>query len=273
MEIGHLKEDEIPKWFFEKVADEIYTYSVSLSIDGAPGGSGTLVSFGRQFGILTAEHVLRHLRNGRDPDFSIVCARHTHRLAVDKDHIRSVQLPRASDNAKGPDLALIVIDDTVCNSALRAKKSFYPIERFSPKMFVQLPQSSAMCFVFGAPAEWAAESGIRGTSEHVLATTQFVGRVQVTGAFNHEGHECLELAVRAGKDGFPSDYGGVSGGGVWCAPVTMNPDKGTSSMSYEHLELIGAAFYQVEDAAGCMVLRAQSFKSFPTLLATVAGAS
>jgi hypothetical protein len=267
MEFGHYPEGTVPQWLFEKATREISDYSVSLSIDNAPAGSGTLVSFGRKFGILTAAHVLRHLERGRDSHFAIVYAlRITHRLLLDKRYIGSVRLDSASDESQGPDLALVIINDPACISTLKARKSFYSLSGRGPTYFSQLPRQSALCFVFGAPAEFSTEQGEPGTPEHILLSTHFAGRAQVTGEFSNGGYDCLEFGVRAGDHGFPSSYGGVSGGGVWHIPVTLDPDRGLASISYKHVELIGVAFYQSPDESGGRILTAQSFTSFPALL-------
>ena len=58
------------------------------------------------------------------------------------------------------------------------------------------------------------------------------------------------MPIIAGQHGFPEKYGGVSGGGAWVIPLTMDPDKGESTLRYEPL-YCGAVFYEFfPDAAG-----------------------
>lgn len=129
-----------------------------------------------------------------------------------------------------------------------------------------MPIESRLCFIFGAPAELATETGERGTPEHVLNSIHFAARAQLIGEFSNAGYNFLEFGLCAGEHGFPSKYGGISGGGVWHIPLTMNPDVGLESVDFESPELVGVAFYQRPADSGC-VLIAQSYTAFPSLFA------
>jgi len=54
----------------------------------------------------------------------------------------------------------------------------------------------------------------------------------------------VRLRVTAGDYGFPKNYGGVSGGGIWLLPITMDPDVGPSSINFDAPFFAGVAFHQ-----------------------------
>ena len=267
MEYSHYSEGSVPVALLDRAARAISDYSISLSIDNGSWGSGTLVCFEQYYGILTAAHVVSALERRKDKMIAIVCADHLHRLLLSREHIDIVRLDTLGEESQGPDLAFIAILDQDCVGTLKAKKSFYPIKRTSALTFEEyMPIESRLCFIFGAPAELATETGERGTPEHVLNSIHFAARAQLIGEFSNAGYNFLEFGLYAGEHGFQSKYGGISGGGVWHIPLTMNPDVGLESVDFESPELVGVVFYQRPADLGC-VLIAQSYTSFPALFA------
>ncbi len=269
MEYGHYPEVTVPSVLFDRVTVELSHYTVSFAVNGVPGGSGTLVAWDTGFGILTASHVCRHIQAAKDPRIAIICRADLHRLLIHRQHVEFVDLGVAVEESMGPDLALIRIRAPDVLATLKAIKSFYPLRETLPTRFSEHPQKeAALCFILGAPAEFATEEGTRGTPEHVLGVIHFAARAQVTGSFNSCGFDCIRLTVIADRDEFPANYGGISGGGVWHVPLTVDPDKGVDTIAYESPELVGVAFYQTFLQEG-IDITAQSFSAFPALLSKI----
>lgn len=145
----------------------------------------------------------------------------------------------------GPDLAFLCLLDNVTISSLKAKKSFYPLCSGNCDIFDQIhPKITSVCCLIGAPVEMAVEQGAMGSESHLLGSTHLAARAQITEETKIEGFDYLSVAVVAGRKGFPENYQGVSGGGLWHIPLSIDPEVGPSSIAYEHPELVGVAFYQ-----------------------------
>ena len=128
---------------------------------------------------------------------------------------------------------------------LKAKKSFFPLSATTPKFFNDThPKTGTVCCLFGAPVELAQETGERGTFDHILQATQFAARAQVIEEANIDDFDYLKVGLFAGQHGFPLNFQGFSGGGLWNFPLLMNSDIGESSMSSLYSELVGVAFFQ-----------------------------
>jgi len=246
IEFGKYAEGFIPESFFRQATQELSNYFVSFSVEDRPSGSATLVNIDGQCGFLTAAHVVDDWFGSVSKCIAVVCAPHLHQLLLEKQHVDVTRYGPSKDPFSGPDLAFIRLHDIKCLGALKAKKSFYPLSiSYQPEIFEKIqPRACAICFIAGAPAEMAKEEGVRRTKSHILGSTHFFGRAQVSDEFSSDGFDYLKFDMIAGHSGFPGDYRGVSGGGVWHVPFAMDPDVGASSLEIQRPELIGVAFCQ-----------------------------
>jgi hypothetical protein len=218
-------------------------YGVVVAMDGNVLGSGTFVIANGIHGILTAHHVasVPYLRKG---NFSLSIRDDVpHRLEVKASHFEHIDLGNSRKNRfehTGPDLSFLMITDSTLLETLASKKSFYPliqktnISQYPSNKLRQLP-----CFVSGSPQEFSKELG-RHKGQPL---TKFV-HLQVPGLFrslkNKNGFDYLHLEVGSGVQGYPTDYGGVSGGGIWI-PVADETKHGDVDF-YPVLQ--GVVFYQ-----------------------------
>jgi hypothetical protein len=246
LEFGRYNEGFIPEPFFEQATRELSNYFVSFSVDDRPSGSATLVNVDGHYGVLTAAHVVDDWFGSASKCIAVVCAPHLHQLLLPKQHIEVTRYGPSKDPFSGPDLAFVRLRDIKCLGALKARKSFYPLSiSYRPEIFEKIqPRACTICFVAGAPAEMAKGEGVPRTKSHILESTHFFGRAQVIEEFSWNSFDYLKLVMLAGHSGFPRDYGGVSGGGVWHVPFAIDPEVGTSSLRIERPELIGVAFCQ-----------------------------
>jgi len=263
IEFGRYDESAIPEHLFDQATQELSNYFVSFSVDDRPSGSATLVTIDGNCGFLTAAHVVDDWSESAANCIAVVCAPHVHQLMLPTQHIDVTRYGPSRDPFLGPDLAFVRINDTRCLGALRARKSFYPLSSsYHPEIFEQVePRPCAICFVAGAPAEMAREEGVRRTRSHLLTSIHFFGRAQVAQEFSSNGFAYLKLDMLAGRSGFPSDYRGVSGGGVWHIPLALDSEAGISSLRTERPELIGVAFCQSDLADGSRTIYAHGITS------------
>jgi hypothetical protein len=264
MEFGRYPDGTVTKELFEEATLAISDYLISFSANDRSSGSASLVRINGKEGFLTAAHVVDDILATKRPKIPIICAMHLHQLLLDKAHVNIVRHgPPKKRGFPGPDLAFVEICDPVVLGQLKKKKSFYPINASFVPLFEQInPKPAALCFVGGAPDEKSKTSGVRGTSSHVLTKTHFVGRTQFVKAISKKGFEYLKFSAFAGKHGFPSNYEGVSGGGLWHIPLEIDPDVGASSLRVLKPELIGVVFYQYSLNADSRQLLAHSYRSF-----------
>jgi hypothetical protein len=241
---GHYPEGTIPKALFDKATSEIANYLVSFAVEDQPSGSATLVTIDGRYGFLTAAHVVEHLYRSRSESVAVICCDRLHRLLIDKNHLLATRIG-PTEGSVGADLAFLEILDTRALGTIRAMKSFYPFSNPTAPEWDRLePKNATVCFIAGAPAEQSSETGTRMTESHILVTTFFFGRAQLSRAYEKDGLDYLVFGSVAGEEGFPEDFGGVSGGGIWHVPFAMNPEKGVSTLKPLRSELIGIAFYQ-----------------------------
>lgn len=245
LEFGHQREEAFPESVFNAATRDILNYTISLSVDHRSSGSGTLATIHNYYGILTAAHVVDDLLKAQNGQIAVVCTNQIHRLLIDREHLEITRFDRSLPNEPhGPDLAFVHLLDSPTISSLKAKKSFYPLSSANCDIFDQIrPKNTSVCCIMGAPEEMALEQGTKGTKSHVLSSTHFATRAQVMEEVVIDGFDYLNVAVIAGRDGFPENYQGVSGGGLWHIPLSIDPEVGPSSLAYERPELIGVAFY------------------------------
>ncbi len=232
---------DIPPGLLRKVQEEARTsiepYCVSFVRHQKSFGSGTFVHAFGAFGILTADHVAKNLFDHHDSPIGVVITKEPAATFLRRDQIEVVEIggPLAADSytENGPDLAFLKILDPDLLSTIRAKKSFVPLER-------GLLEGYEMAFteglypspiiVAGAPEILDVHQGELGTSKHVLQTAHFTGEVEFVRMVQEKEFDLITLRTSSGKYGFPSDYGGLSGGGLWFAPFSIDPDQGFSSI-------------------------------------------
>jgi hypothetical protein len=266
MEIHYHPEGAVPDSLLDQATIDLEKYAVLFAVEGRASGSGSLVTLEGKFGIVTAAHVIDDLICARGESIELVITTAYHRLSLEKATL-AIRKRRGERDGDGPDLAFIGINDPNALSALKAKKSFYRLPPARPLVFDQLEdRRTALCLIAGGPAEMDSETGKRMTPEHVLMRSLFFGRAQVVNEWRTGGYDFLEVAMFSGQHGFPSDYGGVSGGGIWHIPLAMDPDKGRASLHYLNPELIGVAFYQSPPVDGARTIRAHGHRALAGLL-------
>jgi hypothetical protein len=271
MELHEHSRSILSEELYRQAANEHFNYAISFAVNGLPCGSGTLVTIDSFFGILTAAHVIRAILKAQGEDFAVICADHLHSVFVQKEYIEPFEIEMSGlDEDSGPDIAFIRLLDKVLISTLKGKRSFYPLSSsWCPAFDAMRPKAHGVFSLVGAPEELASEKGERGTSTHILHSVQFAGMAVVFEEAERKGFDYLKVVVATGRENYPSNFGGVSGGGLWHIPLSMNPNIGADSVSYEAPELVGVAFFQSEPREGAREITCHGARSIQNLIQKV----
>jgi len=241
--------DTFPIAVFDRATESLLPYSVSFAVDKRPSGSGTLVTIGQKYGVLTAAHVVTDILQPEAREVTIIFMNQSHRFRVGKDFL----VPRSIGPVdEGPDLAFVEILDATKLGTLKGKKSFIPLSpHYSGAYDFLEPKISTVCCLFGTPAEFDIVEENNAAAPWFITRTFFAARAQVVSSFSRGEFDYMKMGVIAGSDGFPRRYAGMSGGGVWHIPLFKSE---TGEYSYQHPELIGVAFWESDfTERGCTI--------------------
>src|SRR5262249_37069033 len=146
----------------------------------------------------------------------VIIAGHEHSFAVRAEFIKHHEIGQASweDEASGPDLSFLQLLDRGNIGTLKSKKSFYHLEGKSFEKFRAFPSNETPWFVGGAPAEFVSRTH-SGTPAATLEVKHFFGEAVFDSIEERGSFDYLRLEIFAGRDDYPKQFGGVSGGGLW----------------------------------------------------------
>ncbi len=246
-EFGEIQHQELPADLKPRVMREIANFTVAVVVGDEVLASGTLIDIANRRGILTAYHVASRVIKADDDAVALVVADHPHRLCLRRSHLVHVIVgePSSPDKEWKPDLSFLSIGDQSLLATLESKKSFLHLDKRSEGTFLAYPHRERLWwFVAGFPAEFCRRVKVRESGEVLTCSSNFVGEATFDCHFHEGRFDYLRLQLCAGAHDFPSNYGGLSGGGIWMVPLEMDPDKGPSTASARELFLAGVCCYQ-----------------------------
>jgi hypothetical protein len=186
--------------------------------DATIAGSGTLVTAGGRYAILTADHVLDALPNSGDIGL-ILPSRfgpQLHRATLDMGVGRKLTVGRASYDQDGPDLGLILLAPADI-SKLPSSKTFYNLDKRREQMLAS-PRSIDMggWFLCGMVGEQTSDLTPERGFARVKGFRGFTGAGVVVAERRRADFDYLEFQAKynAAYEG-PDSFGGFSGGGLW----------------------------------------------------------
>ncbi len=244
---------DLSKKLKDQIAKEASHYTVPIIINDIPIGSGTLVQVDGFYGVLTAEHVVRHpkrpelhLTNSErgGPQLFIPPAEFPGGKAIESSVLRVFPTDRKEDDY-GPDLAFVALPLSPLLSELKARRSFYPLTNaIDDKVAAALDDIGYVSFN-GYPASHRIKKPAAfGYSECI----ELRGFAFITGPDKHEVRgdwDYFELGItREEAAEFNETFGGVSGGGVWRIPVHRKKGEPEGSEFLGRPTLAGVAFVE-----------------------------
>lgn len=226
---------------------------------GRFSGTGSLVTDGKRFFILTAQHVWTDaLADGPAIGVPLISGRGL--LQIETSNVVVLPLGSRNSAAWGPDLALLQLGAPTIAS-IKAYRSFYNLENSRVATLDRSKADESRWWVLmGAPGEFL-ERTTRGETLGALS----IG-TDISARHDNADFDYLDLHVGP-RDGrkLPSDYRGVSGGPVWCVERHLLR-QGDRLFLKERPRLHGVAFYQELDATSAGVIRCHAEKSIYALL-------
>jgi hypothetical protein len=121
------------------------------------------------------------------------------------------------------------------------------LDKRSEETFLAYPRRNEhWWFVAGFPAEFSHRVKTARPEDLLTRSDGFIGQATLLHHFDEGRFDYLRLRLYATAYGFPSNYGGVSGGGIWMVPLGMDPEKGPTTAKAMDLFLAGVCCYQYE---------------------------
>ncbi len=240
---------DIPRDVLDDACERVSHFSIGLVRveHGAEkltdlAGSGTLVRVGEAHGILTADHVLHHLR--KENEIGLLLARLgqpiLHRPTIQRQTMQWIKLRDEGPEDEGPDLGLMLLSD-IDVGALRARKSFYSI---APERLVQPPPglNDGLWFLCGFEGDATTVRGPERGFDRIYTFSGTCGRGAVDREYRVGDFDYFEFeAGYGGPSGPPQSFGGYSGAGLWQTPLRRRTD---GSLEMKEVLLSGVAFHE-----------------------------
>lgn len=239
---------------------EIKHYTVIFVLKDKRVGSGIFVNTCGYEGILTAHHVAEPVLE--NSEFGLCVAEHKHGLFLRSQHCQHLPIGYVRDNPQeenGPDLSFIIIRDANLLATLQSIKSFYHLDTKDLEYF-RSPLNRMNWFISGSPDEAKKELGIFPDGPLVMFQN-FIGEATFHDRTERDGFDFIKLKVPCGEGTFPKNCQGMSGGGMWLVPLSIDPDGDPKTIRHEAPILAGVSFYQSEIENGERVITGHGYDS------------
>jgi hypothetical protein len=252
----------------DRVCDHIVQYTVGLSRvvrrdnkeDFTLIGTGTLVVVGGLHSILTADHVVAEIHSSDDLGLLTSFSGQLRRHVLPFSHLGIRRIARGKDDARGPDIGLIVLPQANVG-ALRAEKTFFNIDKRRQRFETNLVAKDRGFWFM---------TGVIGESEQALGATRgfssvknywgLCGTAANPEESEEDGFDYIEMHVDYSEPNpeLPKSFGGCSGAGIWQVPMRKNKD---GQLEEEEHILSGIVFYQTAVTQGVRRLRCHGRKT------------
>ena len=238
----------LPGPLIESTIQRLAAYTIAFLRIGAEAknppadliGSGVLVSAGARRAILTANHVAEVLpKSGR---ICLFLNRTSQPHTVACDGVVSVKVARGHEEARGPDLSVIILSPPVAGS-IASIKSFFNLDNCRDQLLNDPPPSDlGAWFAHGFLDERTTVGFDRTEPDLTKYFYNFTG-VGAPGVVEQLGKfDYFDLRVSdEARSEVPTRWGGMSGGGVWQVPfkrvgaeIVDQPALLSGLMFYQH---------------------------------------
>jgi hypothetical protein len=272
----------LPDHLRNDACKDIEYYSVGLALHGETFhgeliGSGTLVKWGNNFGILTAEHVVNNPKSQRlRCDFlasskqrlQIICTSYALCLDFELRFLRNISLSKRLSDKFGPDCTIIILPQCPKLGDLKARKSFWPLDIFSKEKIKRSLSNDGFHIVMGYLGSKVVETEPRygniSKAAHCLCGQTFVKKYFRKGKFDFVDVD----SDRNPKTSAPDSYEGMSGGGLWKITVGRKKEEDAGIIRVLSITLAGVVFYQSKEVKLRRIVRCHGPKTiYKNLLA------
>ncbi len=249
---------------FEELLASVRHYTIAfVSIPESPNdhpwpsGAATLVTINGSHYFLTAEHVWRALKRFRSVGITLVpeidqC------FTIPTSHLMAIGPRRPAAENQGPDIVLLKIPEAKLGE-IKARKSFYPLTPVAQKPRVE-ERCIEIAMLLGAPGESAKLM----TPRNLDMTIHGIMADHKAKKFTKGRYDYIDSREFFGAHGFPTSYGGFSGGGLWHVHVYLDPK---TSERKERYCLAGMAFYEFQAKRKYRIIRCHGARSIDVVKA------
>jgi hypothetical protein len=215
-------------------------------------GSGTLVRLEDQHYLLTAAHCAHALAKCEEIGLPIRRDKHPFILPV----IDPIYIGQPESEEWGPDLAFLSIPSVKASHLLSyTNYLFYDLGRYKDEMLEGEPEvENALWVVTGAPA---CISNLEDPKNLVFTKMTYAGGVMppiTRGNFDY-----IEIRAALELEAVPSNFKGMSGGGLWHTKVGRKKDGTFVTLGGPKLE--GCAFYETRPQGEYVYIRCHGRRS------------
>lgn len=213
-------------------------------------GSGTIVRIENTVGILTAYHVTDLSRKVIRLGF--VTKDYSHNITIDRKYLNILEVAKPRGSDIGPDLSFIILPEHIL-AEINTTKMIYDLDR-ARKYFKQ-PRiySDYAWMIYGYPGELTKIEGAHGPFHRVnvyISMWYACLTIKVTDKGFYELVD-LQIPIIPSRAAVQS-FGGVSGGGLWCIPISRDNEK---KILFEKPIFAGVAFYEMIESEEIKYIR------------------
>ncbi len=237
----------------EKICDRLSDYTIGFTrftlaggqLDGEPAGTGTLVSSGDLFGILTAAHVLDALPDNGEVGLvrwlKVPSEQQLQAQRMEMSHARKVTI-YSGNKGKAPDLGFLVLPPMNVGN-LQATNSFVNLDRLDPAAVMVANAKASLEAIAGMIGIWTTDVAPRSSGGKRKSFSGLLFPGQSIRMLEEGGFDIREFDPKHGDEFEPPEsYGGVSGGGLWQVYLAADA-KSAEELKYRFL---GVPYYQSE---------------------------
>ena len=214
-----------------------------------PLGSGTLVELNGRPGILTAHHVVYSpyadlwLAKPGNRLFTTV-ASFSHSLSIPSDYLNIFDRSKRDSDEYGPDLAFISLPFSEFFDQLKARKSFYNLNKdYEIRLQESLEEIGLIAFC-GYPAAMTKEGLPDNGFDRTVGLHGYAFLTGPDAYYQRDGRDYFELGVSSDDCPDIRSFGEVSGGGVWRIPILRKGNDPNSKIEAGTPIFCGVAFYE-----------------------------
>ncbi len=253
---------DIPREFWEdSIVPPINHHSIAIlaSKTGNPSdppelrGSGSLVQYNDMYFILTAQHVIKHLKPY--PFISFVFGEEIYRMMHKSSLFTYYEVATPLSDVDGPDVGLISIPEIVIGRFIQ-KKSFVNLgNKDYLTNHESLLEKNGLWIIAGAVGELTKLELEK--ERMIVALMCYAGGTP--NLFGVDDYDYYEMETEYKPDTMtPNTFGGMSGGGLWKLRIAEN--KGSYELT-EQPKLIGINYHESDRIENIRTVRGHGPKT------------
>lgn len=225
-----------------------------------PLGSATFIQYGKDKGLLTAQHVIEETDYFKCEGIGLAISRGVHRFTIPRRCLQE-QTSNPGCEEYGPDMAFIKIPDLYA-ARIAIQKAFWQMDTYRKRISeILTTRNDGFWMLFGCPSDYQKPKPGNPHFGNVLDLGGLMGASGKPRFLASGGYDYFDVPVvyEAGNE-LPATFKGVSGGGLWFVPLTKN-DLEPEKTQVGHPTLMGVPFYQTAVEDNRRVIRCHGPKS------------